>query len=110
MKYIILLITIVLLSSCTKKSPEEIAKENCEDDIAAYVFSTMEIKKKIKSPSTIDIPLYDKHVYAGDCNHYFTGSFDAQNSFGATVRTRYAVKVQYNSKTDWYVLKELAFK
>jgi hypothetical protein len=60
----------------------------------------------LKSPSTASF-LYDTeeafHI-KGKPDNYFVvrGAVDAQNSFGATIRTWYSCQVHYDvSKQDW---------
>jgi len=67
------------------------------------------VKKRLNAPSTADFPsITDSKVsvkYLGECTHELRGYVDAQNSFGAKIRSHYYVKVQNEKGTDtWKAL------
>lgn len=83
----------------------------CRNDITAYVMAQEYVKERLKAPATAKFPhINDRGVeakYLGNCTHRIVGYVDAQNGFGAMLRTHYAVQVMHNPKTDgWAVLEE----
>lgn len=76
-------------------------KDNCNNDtnakIGAYVASQYFIKSMLKSPSTAKFPSYSSQDvivnFEATCKFKVAGYVDSQNSFGATIRTRYIVDV-----------------
>ena len=70
------------------------------------------IRPHLKSPSTADfLSKTEKATFLHDKGGlYFkvTGAYDAQNSFGAMIRTRYTCYVHYNEGTDRWYLDSLA--
>ncbi|WP_339897884.1 hypothetical protein [uncultured Gilvimarinus sp.] len=72
--------------------------------------SHLYVKKQLKSPSTADFPppMNGSDVtvnYQGDCRHKVWAYVDSQNSFGATIRTKYYMELQNEPVSDsWSVL------
>jgi len=72
------------------KSPEDMKTE-------AYVMSQNFMKQYLKSPKSADFPFDSyKYEYLGDNKMKITSYVDAQNSFGAQLRTYYEVTMRYN--------------
>ncbi len=96
---------------CDNRTPEEIAEDNCKDTSLAFVVAREFVRDRLKSPSTAVFPLqvYDdvRVFYSGDCRHEIFAYVDAQNSFGATIRTPYYAKVEYRKATNRWILKNL---
>ena len=82
----------------------EKALAQCEDKASAYVMAQKFVKTRLKAPASADFPrLLDSEVrvqYLGACTHEVRGYVDAQNAFGATLRTRYYVKLSNAKGTD----------
>lgn len=81
----------------------------CFDEIAAFVFSQQAVENRLRSPSTADFPGITHRDVAvrslGDCRHTVIAFVDAQNGFGATVRTYYSTIMEYRIAQDtWYNL------
>jgi hypothetical protein len=72
-------------------------------DVDAYVMSQDFITKQLKAPATADFPVgSDGHVkYEGDSVFYVNSYVDAQNSFGANIRTNYSGRIKYMGKDNW---------
>ena len=96
---------------CDNRTAEEIAEDNCKDTSLAFVAAREFVRDRLKSPSTAVFPLqvYDdvRVFYSGDCKHEIFAYVDAQNSFGATIRTPYYAKVEYRKATNRWLLKNL---
>lgn len=71
----------------------------------AYAYTVMQVKNKLKCPSTADFPwLYDDIKYLGKQSYAVLGHVDSQNSFGAMVRTYYLGQVKQVSKGTWQLI------
>ncbi|WP_147400681.1 hypothetical protein [Bordetella avium] len=75
----------------------------CEDETMAYVMSQGFVKRQLKAPSSASFPNITEVISksAGGCKFKVTAYVDAQNGFGAKVRTYYSADMEYlpNSKT-----------
>jgi len=77
--------------------------------IMAFVMCERFVKEKLKSPATAEFaPYREQGVSAnrgGRTGAYSVSSYvDAQNDFGAMVRTRFRCDVHYDSVADrWYL-------
>lgn len=90
-------------------SKEQTAEEKCTDKIHAFVMSQEFVKKRLKAPSSAEFPYISSEgvsvIYLGECKHNISAYVDAQNSFGAKIRTRYSAQIQYDKGTDkWWLL------
>ncbi|HHL2713000.1 TPA: DNA translocase FtsK [Yersinia enterocolitica] len=94
-------------TSCS--SEEKKTKDYCSDSISAYVYSKDLIAKSLKSPSTAKFSSYsDTNVRSyGECNFAIDGYVDAQNSFGAVIRTRFNASIRFDEKSQTYYLDKL---
>jgi len=76
----------------------EIAR-NCSDRAMAYIMSRRFIERELKTPSTAKFPsFHDEGVHAAqaeECKFRVSAYVDAQNSFGAMIRTRYTIDMEY---------------
>lgn len=86
------------------------ASENvraCEDRGMAYVMSQNFVKKSLKAPASASFPSINEvtSIATGDCKFDISAFVDAQNGFGAQIRTRYTARMEYypDSKT-WRAL------
>lgn len=84
--------------------------DNCEDDrsakIGAYVASKSFVRERLKSPSTADFPAFHARGvivnFEKKCHFKVAGYVDAQNGFGATVRTRYIIDIEADPNDGGY--------
>lgn len=95
-----------------QKAKEKDAKDEktCSNDITAFVISQDFIRKNLKAPTTAVFPYITSDGvmvnYLGNCTHEIIAYVDAENSFGAKLRTKYYIKMQNKKGTDeWRVLK-----
>lgn len=81
--------------------------DDCSDKTAAYVYGTEFVKRRLKAPATATFaPMTNSEVIITTqpetCTHTVAGYVDAQNSFGALIRSPYSVTVQYiNTEKSW---------
>lgn len=99
----------VALFFTSSSSEEKKTKDYCSDSISAYVHSKDLIAKSLKSPSTAKFSSYsDTSVISnGECNFSIDGYVDAQNSFGAIIRTRFNATIRFDEKSQTYYLDKL---
>jgi len=75
---------------------------NCTDG-SLYVMSQRFVKSGLKAPSTADFPWSATSVsMISRCRRIVSGYVDAQNSFGAMIRSNWAVDIEYSPDTDTY--------
>lgn len=89
--------------------PEKFNAENFKTN--AYIISKTFIKATLKAPSTADFPFAGKEFanYIEDSTFIVQAYVDAQNSFGAMIRTNYKIKMKYDGGNwadsgNWSVL------
>lgn len=86
-------------------------EKSCSSDVPAYVMAQSFVEDRLKSPSTAKFPSIAANgvqtQYLGDCTHKVVGYVDAQNGFGAMLRTRYYVKLKNNPVNDSWSLLEI---
>lgn len=78
---------------------EESQLKACADTTMAYIMSRRFVERELVAPSTAKFPsaLADgvHSVQSEDCKFSVVAYVDAQNSLGATVRTRYSIEMEY---------------
>lgn len=99
---------------------EEAARRRAEQDryqrecgdrqhIAAYVMSQAPVTSRLRAPATADYPnITQVRVRSvGDCQFEIHAFVDAQNGFGAQIRTNYRAVMQRHPEADTWSLVEL---
>lgn len=83
----------------------------CTDDKAgmAYVMLQNEVREQLRAPSTADFPgRYEPGTrHLGDCIYQVFGKVDAQNGFGAMLRTTFEGRIQYFPESGGWRTLEL---
>jgi len=73
----------------------------CQERVAA----------ELKAPSTADFPPYDEHSIGHSGADWFVTSYvDAQNSFGAKLRTHYTCTASFDPGTSTYSIMDISLK
>lgn len=83
------------------------AADRCKDDMGAISITQGYVQEHLKSPSTAEFPWADKVKVKRltGCRYLVQGYVDAQNGFGAMVRTQYSVEVEPTQKSgEWRFL------
>lgn len=111
---ILMLVWIVwALFSGGDNTPAPAQPEQVKEDVAKAVAITYckdRVKNSLRSPSTADFPFFSDAVYDGNRRATLASYVDAQNGFGATVRTNFVCVVEYSgngspsSFTNWKVV------
>jgi hypothetical protein len=89
---------------CTNEGENRKPKKN-----EAWVISRGFVKRILTAPSTADFPFEDVYVYNNGDTFTIIAPVDAQNSFGAKLRTKYACKLVYmkgdvSSESSWALI------
>lgn len=83
-----------LVGTLTGPAPEEAVKDACQSAVTA----------RLKAPSTATFADGQIATDDGEGNWTVRGRVDAQNSFGAMLRTYYTCTVEYRDKDDVQVV------
>jgi len=72
----------------------------------AYLRAVDVVEERLKAPSTADFASYNesKVIEKKDNTYIVTSFVDAENSFGAMIRTRFTCKMHYYNES-WYCLE-----
>ncbi|MCE0853883.1 hypothetical protein LU689_28660 [Pseudomonas asiatica] len=88
------------------------AKKDCENSSMAYVMSQEFVKQRLKSPASADFPYLNNRdvmsVANHDCTFYVSSYVDAQNGFGAKIRTYYKATMKYERDREVWRATELS--
>lgn len=101
---ILLVLLCVWLGSCARScSSEDEEKADEPDAISAYYMSHQFMEKQLKAPSTAKYPRYDENFVKdlGDGRYTVDAYVDAENSFGAMIRTNYTCTLKYAGDDKW---------
>lgn len=72
------------------------------DDIEAYVMCQQFVEDRLKAPATAGFPLSSEATITGGPSTWTVRSHvDAENSFGAQVRTQFTCRVSYQGNDRW---------
>lgn len=77
-----------------KRAAEEAQKQQEQATMPAYFYAQDHVKDLLKAPATADFPAYSPEFVSGSGSDFKVNSYvDAQNGFGAKIRTRYSCNV-----------------
>ena len=89
-------------------------KEKCADKSMAFTMSTELVRRQLKAPSTAEFPSFgDDFVYVSTkpgCAFRVLAWVEAQNAFGAQLRTNYAITLAYLPGDNRWHLIDLDMK
>lgn len=93
---------------------ENLEEKRCQGDTGmAWSMAKQFIEPRLKSPSTAEFPWphTDSMVFptGKGCTYQIKSYVDAQNSFGATIRSHFTAKIEYLGNGKWH-LSDLKFK
>ena len=79
----------------------------CGNKGMAYVMSQAAVERVLRAPSTARFPSSPvASNFLGNCQWFIMGQVDAQNAFGAMLRTTYSATLRYHPDTKgWSVIK-----
>lgn len=104
---IISLVALVLISGASiaffSGTPDDVDRYG-HDWADMIVIAEDAVKEQLKSPSTAEFSPKDETTFTIEDNVWeISGWVDAQNSFGATIRNTYTVKVTFDSETKYTI-------
>lgn len=90
---------------------KEGAAKECGDETMAYVMSQKAAAQQLRSPGTAKFALMPeaKSVRTNTCKFSISSWVDAQNGFGATVRTRYTADMEYSPESKTWRALDVKF-
>lgn len=96
---IIVLIVFLMLRSC-------INRVSSVGELDAYIAAQMFIEKRLKAPNTADFENYNSdNVRKISENKYSVrGYVDAENSFGAKIRSQFSCQLEYLGDNEWRLI------
>lgn len=108
-------VQVALLADQRAKAAEAAANERYERACGernlaeAYVMSQSYVTAQLKAPSTAQYPLINRVRVTPmeDCHFAISAYVDAENSFGAMLRTRYSATMKHNPETGSWVPTQL---
>jgi hypothetical protein len=99
-----------------RMAAEKVAElvEKCADKTVAFVMSQEFVRRNLKAPSTAEFPWYtDDQVAVSTkpgCAFRVIAWVDAQNSFGAQIRSVYIVDMKYNDDAGTWMLTDISIQ
>ena len=101
--YCLIMIAVFALCICATSCGSSDSSSDNPDKIEAYVMSQEFVKERLKAPATADFPWYDENFVKelGDNKFEVNAYVDAENSFGAKVRTNYSCVLKYVGDDKW---------
>jgi hypothetical protein len=74
----------------------------------AHVFTVLALKRQVKNPSSFKESVLNSKTRAhADCVFEVTGVFEAENSFGASMKQYYNSTIKYDQSSNSWQVKEL---
>ncbi len=74
------------------------------DDASVYVIAEKQVEKQLKSPSTAKFcGISEASITKNENSWSVSGWVDAQNSFGATIRNNFKVKITFTSNNEYTI-------
>ena len=93
----------------SEKASTRVARNRCDSHAGAFIASKDHVRRRLKSPGSADFPFLDyRHRKMPGCRMFISSYVDAQNGFGALIRTNYAAVVEY--RDDRWHLVSLRFQ
>jgi len=87
----------------SQKATAQIMKKLCAKDASVEAISEAKeaVRAQLKSPSSADFGGTSIQAVQDGCDWTISGQVDAQNAFGATLRSPFRVKLRRTSKEVW---------
>lgn len=100
----VLVLSYLVISENSKE--EKIFEKDLKID--AFVIAKNFIRQNLKAPSTAEFQSYPEATISNDGNQFTIYTYvDAQNSFGAMIRTHFRVVLKYKPETDKWELIDI---
>lgn len=83
-------------------TPEATHEQKCGYDVEAFSYAQILISQQLTNPDSADFSMVNAKMEMLSCGRWVVSSyFDAQNSFGGTVRTNFVATVMKNPNGNW---------
>lgn len=106
--YVIFAIIIITMIGIIANISSDSSQSPSVDKYDAYAMSHVFVKRNLKAPSTAEFPTTTYANISYDGTYWNVSCFvDAQNSFGAMIRSDYEVKMSYNPKSGNWLLIDI---
>lgn len=93
------------------ESEPETDAAGCLEPYDAFLASRHFVRESMKSPGTAEVSnssdSASKYIKTDDCRYRTSGYVDAQNSFGATLRTKWWAEIEYDRTAGEWILRDL---
>lgn len=93
------------------ETPETRREVKCgkEGKFSAGYMAEKFVRDRLKAPSTAKFPWYEESsvTISGECEFVIRSYVDAQNSYGAMLRSDYVVKLQYDPVENVYTAQNI---
>lgn len=92
-----------------QKARDEIARK-CSDVVAMFHRSRDFVRDRLKAPSTASFPWASEArvQHVSGCRYLIVSHVDAQNSFGAMIRSAWVVDIEYRPDSNDYLVHSVA--
>lgn len=102
---LLLLIIVCAILSPGKLFPGKTGQQSGPDEMGAWTISQQFVNDALKAPATASYPSYDESFVTdlGGGRFKVDAYVDAQNSFGAKIRSRFTCTVSSSDGTHWHL-------
>lgn len=105
---VVMLFVIVVIFAAMCAESGDNTPEPEHSNTMAYVMCQEFVSRQLRAPSTADYPWMSadgvSSLHQGEGRYMVRGYVDAQNAFGATIRTNWTCDVQYTGGDNWRAL------
>lgn len=102
----LLIIVGTIIYSCSNRDDE--GGGDGRDDIGAGIACETFVERQLRAPSTADFPSHTDYVISGSGDRYVVNGYvDAQNGFGAMIRTDWTCTVLRDNANEQWTLESL---
>lgn len=101
---------LALQAAMEAKRAEECGEKNAS---MAYVMSQEFVKRQLRAPSTAEFPIWPDEYQSqalGECRYMVDSFVDAQNGFGAMLRSYYRVTLIYDPSDETWRAEEVVIQ
>ncbi len=111
-KIILLIVGLIVIFVLVRLVKGPARDSQTPDEYAVISVAEKFVKNNLKAPSTAEFsPLSETSINIfKDNSVWVDGYVDAQNSFGAMIRSKYSVKMIYNPYNKTFTLKDISIK
>lgn len=99
----ILFVVIIIMNNGPAPSKPDTSSTRTKSEV--YAMAQVFVKRALKSPSSAKFPVTSSASILEKDGMWFVASYvDSQNSFGAMIRTQWAVAMKYEGSGNWKLI------